>query len=833
MVLIILALFPAIPIFAETVHFDNSWGKAGITVVEQSSQSLELNFSLLDVTLNTQIINGVPMTTIAMPSAMLGNDAHAPNLPGVGRFFAVPQGSNFTVELVEARTRLMKNMDIAPALVIPLDTDDSMPVYKKDPILYSTDAYYPESPVKVSEPRYIRGLDAGVVGITPFQYNPVTRDLLIYSDMKIKIRFHGGNGQFGENRLRSRFFDPILKMHMINAEMLPVIDYDARDVNSRANEAEYVIIVPDDPTFKSWGMVIKDFRTRQGIKTEVYTLTQTGSSTTAIKNWISTAVQTWSMPPVAMLLLGDAPGEGSPSIPVPTWSYTPSDNIYADVYSNDDLPDIVISRICAKTSANLEEMIMKFIDYETMPPENNLFYNRPTIAAGWQSDRWFVICADIVHGYFNHALGRSPNREYSGYSGAPTYWSTNQNTYMLVNYFGPSGLGYIPTVPSHLTDWGGNATRINNDFNTGSFFALHRDHGAPDGWSDPSYTTSNLPSLHNDPMLPVVLSINCSSGDFNNSSPSFAEAMYRMHHGASSIIAASDTSYSFVNDTYVFGMMDSFFPDFDPGYGGSTGDNILMPGFANMSGKYYLEASNWPYNQGDKDITYHLFHDHGDAFFSMCSEVPQFLSVSHGSTLALGATSFPITAEAGALVGLTVKEDERTLKIIGTGTGTGSAMNIPIDPQTVPRVMTVTVTKPNHNRYTAKVYIPENGTFSQYGTGLAGTGGYVPALAGTGDPIFGGDFEVKLTQGLGGTNGLMYLGLTGSNLNWMCGHLYVYPIDFIIPVTLGGIGAGNGTLTLPVNAGIAGVTLYVQIILADAAAPCGITMTNGLEVAFP
>jgi len=489
-----------------------------------------------------------------------------------------------------------------------------------------------------------------------------------------------------------------------------------------------------------------------------------------------------------------------------------------------------------KTTDDVDEMVGKVIEYETSPPMDPIFYDCPTIAAGWQSDRWFVICADIVHGYFELKRGKAPHREYSGTSSAPSYWSTNQNTPMLITYFGPLGHQYIPATPSHLTDWGGDATRITADFNAGSFFALHRDHGSSSGWSDPSYTTSNLPALTNDPLLPFVLSINCSTGAFTGSSACFAEAMYRMHHGAVGVIAASATSYSFVNDTFVFGMMDSMFPDFDA-YGGSVGSPVegeLMPGIANVSGKYYLEASDWPYNPQSKQITYHLFHDHCTPFFTMCSEVPAALNVTHASTLDYGATTLQVTADEDAMITVSVKENENLIKILGTAVGTGSPLDITLsEAQTEPRVLTVVVTKPNHIRYTGQVYIPEAGTLTQYGTGLAGTGGYVPELSGTGVPIYSGDFTLDLTQGLGGASALMYIGLSSANYPFLGGYLLVYPIDFAIPLVLGGSGAGAGGFSIPVSAYFMDTTLYVQVLNSDTEAPKGVAMSNGLEVHFP
>jgi hypothetical protein len=218
----------------------------------------------------------------------------------------------------------------------------------------------------------------------------------------------------------------------------------------------------------------------------------------------------------------------------------------------------------------------------------------------------------------------------------------------------------------------------------------------------------------------------------------------------------------------------------------------------------------------------------------MGSKVPQTMTVTHPSTLALGATSIMVNAPAGSMIGLTVRENERNIKLVGSGPGTGGPEAITItDPQTEARILTVTVTKPNHYRYEGHVYTPELGTFTQYGNGLAGSGGYVPDLSGAGEPIYGGDFSVELTQVLGGTTGLLYLGQTQANYPLMGGTLYVYPIDFTIPIVLGGSGPGNGNLSIQATAFFGGVNVYMQALCVDAGAVKGVSMTNGLEIVFP
>jgi len=209
-------------------------------------------------------------------------------------------------------------------------------------------------------------------------------------------------------------------------------------------------------------------------------------------------------------------------------------------------------------------------------------------------------------------------------------------------------------------------------------------------------------------ILCLYFSINCLTGKFNNSSECFAEAMHRYEHRALGIIAASELSYSFVNDTYVWGMYDAMWPQFMPDYGaGPSNSDWIYPCFGNSAGKIFLESSSWPYNTANKEVTYNLFHHHGDAFSTVYSEMPQSLTIIHDPVLLSALDYFTIIADVGSLIGLTVDGE-----LIGAGQGTGVPLDIPIIQQMPGEVIEVTVTKQNYYRYTALVdVIPPAGPY--------------------------------------------------------------------------------------------------------------------------
>ena len=61
------------------------------------------------------------------------------------------------------------------------------------------------------------------------------------------------------------------------------------------------------PDFQTWAEVIKDFRTKQGIVTNIFNIADVGGTAIGIENKINSAYNTWTLKPVAALMLGDVP----------------------------------------------------------------------------------------------------------------------------------------------------------------------------------------------------------------------------------------------------------------------------------------------------------------------------------------------------------------------------------------------------------------------------------------------------------------------------------------------------------------------------------------------
>jgi hypothetical protein len=703
--MLMILMIPAASI-AEKVTYTDSWGNHGLTLLQQNPNGVSLNFSVKEFGFSDRIINGEMMKELELSGNMLQNDEGAPNLPSISRYIAVPNGATAHVEIASSRTQVFQNIDMAPAPRIPLETERGQLQYNKNLSIYSKNAFFPAQPVFISEIRKMRGVDVVMLNVTPYQYNPVTRELIVYRDIKVNVTFTGGTGEFGDSRLRNRYWDPIIKDNLLNAASLPVIDYNLRTAQRASSEDtgfEYLIIVPNDPVFKKWADTIKAFRTEQGILTGIVTLQQVGGNTaTIIENYINNAYNTWDIPPIAVLLMADYGTDANNSITSPIWdNYCVSDNIYADV-DNDDMPEIVFARMTANNENQLKIMVEKFKGYEMQPPTDPAFYHNPVTALGWQTERWFQICSEVIGGFWKYQLGKEPVRINAVYDGNPNVdpWSTATNTNTVTSYFGPNGLDYIPATPQELGGWdGGTASDVNNALNAGAFILQHRDHGMETGWGEPSYTNSNISSLTNVGKLSYIMSVNCLTGKYNWTSECFAEKFHRytynsQYAGAVGILAASETSYSFVNDTYVWGFYDNMWPNFMPAYGAMYEQRGVLPAFGNCAGKYFLQQSSWPYDTSNKEVTYNLFHHHGDAFLTLFTEVPQQLNVSHAQIMISSATTFDVTADEGAFIAFTYNG-----QIVGTGTATGGPVAVPISSVPIGATVKVVVTKQDHYRH--------------------------------------------------------------------------------------------------------------------------------------
>ena len=636
--------------------------------------------------------------------SFIPSDQGKPQLKSASRYIAIPKDAEYQITIDSKTENVVNDVYVAPAYRLSNDLDPVENQALEDSTVYNNNAFYPNDIITCQ--RFpLRDFDLLLVKVAMERYNPVGRQLKTIENAKVSCHI---------NRLRqpkpSQTGNSFFKSLVINPEFFEStadVNYDGRYVRG----CDYLIITPDDTVIEAWADSLRHFRNAQGIITKVMPISDACyNAADSLKTFLQYVYNEWVPSPAAVLLLGDYSSD--PAKGITTFALTDhpdghhyepymADNKLVD-FNNDDLPDVVIARMPAADGQEAALMVGKTLQYERQPYTDWEYYAHPTTAMGFQLKRWFQLCTEIVAGYYE-SHGKQGVHLNAIHQGTPdTLWSSGQNTGAVLQYFGPDGLGYIPSTMTHLTHWNANASTVTQALEDGSFILLHRDHGTFQSWGEPEYNNWFVNQLDND-KLTFVVSANCQTGDFSygyGENDCLAERFLRIPHGAVGVVAASQLSYSYVNDTYVWGLFDYLNPDFMPDYGGDDID-FQYPAFANAYGKYFLWQSSFPSNGSLKALTNNLFHYFGDAYLQLYSEVPQHIAIHHPASVLHGATRVAVTADEGAMVALSVNDN-----LIARRKSNGNEMIMRFtDPVEEGTVIKVVATKQNHFRHESHITV--------------------------------------------------------------------------------------------------------------------------------
>jgi hypothetical protein len=389
------------------------------------------------------------------------------------------------------------------------------------------------------------------------------------------------------------------------------------------------------------------------------------------------------------------------------------------VSGSDYYPDYFYGRIPVDTIFEANNYIQKIIDYEVDPPYNSGYYTNITVASYFQDDepngfetRRFVRTSEELRDFlhFNAAEGNFYNVTRIYVTGS----SINPMRYNNGIYGWPAPGADIPPelLRANGYPWDGDADDIKERVDSGTFILNHRDHGLRNGWGDPHYLIGDIGLLENDDLLPIVFSINCETGWFDQetddeggatTTESFCEEFVRKTDGGTvGIFGATRVSYSGYNDFMCRGFYDAIWPDFDITLGGAF--PMYRMGQVLNYGKWYMEshtASNPP-NGWDNELTFEIFHYFGDPTMEIWTEEPLNLNVSHSNTVEVNSTQVAVdVVQDGAFVSLV-----QGGQIIGTGYSSGGTALIDVNPLPL-GTLSVTVTKHNYRPYRGLINVIE------------------------------------------------------------------------------------------------------------------------------
>ncbi len=299
----------------------------------------------------------------------------------------------------------------------------------------------------------------------------------------------------------------------------------AKIVNDPPDGADYIIITP--PSLAGAIAPLAAYRAEQGLRVitidveAIYdTYGQGRMDAAALKTFLHHAYTTWAGPaPLYVLLVGDGSYDFknysgfNPQTLLPPylahvdpwWGETAADNQLATVAGQDNLPDLLIGRLSATTSAEVTTMVDKIIHYETNPAFGN-----------WNAAQIFVADNPDGAGDFYAEADEGYNRVQSPFWGKRLYYS---NT--------PTGQPYVFASADSLR---GNFLA---SFNSGASLVTFHGHSSWHQWAEESlFHLNDITSLNNQYRLPVVLEMTCFTGFFHHPEyPALDESLLRRSGG--------------------------------------------------------------------------------------------------------------------------------------------------------------------------------------------------------------------------------------------------------------------------------------------------------------
>jgi len=548
-------------------------------------------------------------TEIDLPGIMPGNgEPGKPCVPVYRCLIAVPIGATASISLTEPPAvdmTIHANLYPFQPQAVDYDPNDPNryedPPFEKDEDLYDSGELYPQEICRVTSLGRVRDMQLAQVSIAAGQYDTATNSITLFESAGFEITFSGGNGCFTSEKGLGPFEKaaaaPYSNLLMNRDDLHRYVEEDP--VWDPEDYGEELLILTH-PDFRQAADALADWKNEKGIITSVFNVADDANQSesgkmNAIRDFILERYDTCIVRPTYVILLGDS--EFVPTYPtIAYWPCTSSeghefqvlvgyDSYYAAYDLCDTFATFAIGRISVDTVEQANTVVNKIIRYESNPPVSQSYYNNAAFAAYFQCCRSHEPAGRTERGYIETCEYVRDAMLDNGYD--------VQRIYASNGYDVPSRYYNGALLPEELRvdngfAWDGDAQDVIDAFNDGRFLIMHRDHGGVDQWGDPNFTVGHIfESLENADLLPVVFSVNCLTGLFQNeilgefhrtiygAEPNgtyFVEALLRSKTGgAAGVLAAMTPSPTWANNALTVGFFDALWPGTVPEfYGGSA-----------------------------------------------------------------------------------------------------------------------------------------------------------------------------------------------------------------------------------------------------------------------
>jgi hypothetical protein len=243
---------------------------------------------------------------------------------------------------------------------------------------------------------------------------------------------------------------------------------------SRETGARYLIITHDD--YFNAIKPLAEWKTQKGCKAKVVKLSEIGSDSTQIRNYIVNAYNNWDIKPEYLLFVGNKNQLPFPRMGYAGYDYYYSDNYYTNV-AGDFRNEIIPGRFWVFDSIQAKTIVAKILGYEKNP-----YLADPL---------WFKKGTTIVN-----------VDDYPPYSDS-VYWADTKFVQELM-----INAGFV-MIDSFSDIYGNSSIDVVNAINNGRSYILYRGVGVQT-WDYP-FMYINPDDMHNGFRLPVIISATCAT----------------------------------------------------------------------------------------------------------------------------------------------------------------------------------------------------------------------------------------------------------------------------------------------------------------------------------
>ena len=596
--------------------------EARTTILQNDANGMKLRVDLPALRFVDAEGGGRAWTKLMLPNTDSPQEPGSPGIPVLAKTLGVPEGATLEVDAGKTTSYTIDGVDVFPAQPDPVDAGPPLPnrgapPYATGPFLLDGKDYRTrgKQPAEAADGRILgasRDITLANLQIPAAQYDAPRKKLTVLKSVDVTIEFKGGSHTFSSQldspweRPQRRLRDSLLNREAIVTTVPGILE--------RCGEEMLVIT---NPSTLAAANTFANAKRAQGMRTRVVQTGtgagQIGTTSIEIQSFIRDHLTARGfIHPSYVTILGD--DELVPTFP--GIGGIESDLDYSLRDGADEMPEVAVGRIVGDAATGVTNAINKIISYENSPPDGE-WLRKATVAAEFQDDeapnqnedRTFILFAETArNGILNTPLGfgLTVDRIYATYP---------------VGAVDPIGFRDGTPLPAELRKpgfaWDGDTADIAAAWNDGRYLMMHRDHGGTHAWDNPRFSSEDADALTNGAELPVVLSINCSSGAFQDDDRAWGtQALVNPNGGAAGVFGDTEVSPTDHNTQIALGFLDALVPRVLGGEGPAT---QLRTGEALIHGKQRLQ-SIW--NDGATRNEFYLWHYYGDPSMQMWGGEP-------------------------------------------------------------------------------------------------------------------------------------------------------------------------------------------------------------------